>query len=267
MLRDVLCGLDGLETWPCDEINPIWRHKNRDRGTDALMPSDATDEVIAYIRKAFEQQQRRVGSQVLVEKTCANTLRVPFVHAVFPHARFLCIVRDGREAALSAAERWTAPMDLTYTLRKLRYAPRSDVPALAMGWLRNRIRRIRDPRGALRTWGPVFEGLDEALVSRRLREVCGLQWSSCVTAAEAGLSGIDAAQVLKLRYEEFVLSPVESLHEILGWIGVEASDARVRTAVSTVSPAFGGRWPAEVPRGERHAFLESLRPGLTMLGY
>ena len=135
MLRDVLCGLDGLETWPCDEINPIWRHKNRDRGTDALMPSDATDEVIAYIRKAFEQQQRRVGSQVLVEKTCANTLRVPFVHAVFPHARFLCIVRDGREAALSAAERWTAPMDLTYTLRKLRYAPRSDVPALAMGWL------------------------------------------------------------------------------------------------------------------------------------
>ena len=29
MLRDVLCRMPGLGTWPCDEINYIWRHGNR----------------------------------------------------------------------------------------------------------------------------------------------------------------------------------------------------------------------------------------------
>ena len=28
MLRDVLTSLDGVDTWPCDEINYIWRHGN-----------------------------------------------------------------------------------------------------------------------------------------------------------------------------------------------------------------------------------------------
>ena len=28
MLRDVLVKLPGVGTWPCDEINYIWRHGN-----------------------------------------------------------------------------------------------------------------------------------------------------------------------------------------------------------------------------------------------
>ena len=28
ILRDSLCKVDGVVTWNCDEINPLWRHGN-----------------------------------------------------------------------------------------------------------------------------------------------------------------------------------------------------------------------------------------------
>ena len=38
----------------------------------------------------------------MVEKTCANTLRLPFVDKVLPEARYLHIVRDGVDVVASA---------------------------------------------------------------------------------------------------------------------------------------------------------------------
>ena len=37
MLRDVLCNLDGVGSWPCDEINYIWRHGNVKNPSDEFL--------------------------------------------------------------------------------------------------------------------------------------------------------------------------------------------------------------------------------------
>ena len=42
MLRDVLTALDGIGTWPCDEINYIWRHGNVRYPSDELPRENAT---------------------------------------------------------------------------------------------------------------------------------------------------------------------------------------------------------------------------------
>jgi|GEM_PF-5377703 len=132
-LRDALTSLPDLATWPCDEINPIWRHGNLNSPHDALTPAQATPQVRRFIRRAFERLWQDQGKPaVVVEKTCANCLRVPFIDAILPEARFIHITRNGLDVAASAAKRWQGQLEvpgLPYYRAKIRYAPKLDLPA------------------------------------------------------------------------------------------------------------------------------------------
>src|SRR5687767_12207692 len=75
MLRDALTSCDCAATWPCDEINAIWRHHNARFPSDELQPAQATHSVKRYVRNAFKRLAHRTGAHLIVEKTCANSLR------------------------------------------------------------------------------------------------------------------------------------------------------------------------------------------------
>ena len=47
MLRDVLTSFDGIGTWPCDEINYIWRHGNVRYPSDEIPADRATPAAVA----------------------------------------------------------------------------------------------------------------------------------------------------------------------------------------------------------------------------
>ena len=79
MLRDVLTQMPGVGTWPCDEINYIWRHGNTRFPTDEFGPQQATPAVKAYIQRIFVRFAEKHKLAYVVEKTCANSLRVGFV--------------------------------------------------------------------------------------------------------------------------------------------------------------------------------------------
>lgn len=265
LLRDVLCSLPGLGTWPCDEINPIWRHGNRHLHHDVLTRDHARPEVRAFIRRAFARQQRRLGAVQLVEKTCASTLRVPFVGAVLPEARFLLIERDGREAAASAATRWTAPFELRYTLRKLRFAPMSDLPGLLAEFGTRRVRQAFSEEPELDVWGPVFPDLPEILQEEGVHAAAAAQWSACVRSARAGIADLEPARVHALRYEDFVKDPTGTIRDLLSWLSHDVEVSRITKAVVSVDPGRGGRRPESVPDHVRARMLDHLTPGLEEL--
>ena len=125
MLRDVLTRLQGVDTWPCDEINYIWRHGNRESETDEFSVEQASPDVSNFIRAQFASIVRKQGllsypegDRFIVEKTCANSLRVPFVNSVVPEAKYIFLVRDGRDVIASARKRWQAPLNIPYLLSK-----------------------------------------------------------------------------------------------------------------------------------------------------
>jgi Sulfotransferase family len=64
-----------------------------------LVAAHATPEVRDKIRSWFKKQQGSAG--IIVEKCPRNTLRIPFLRAVFPEAKIIHIVRDGRDVACS----------------------------------------------------------------------------------------------------------------------------------------------------------------------
>jgi hypothetical protein len=267
ILRDVLTGLEGYGSWPCDEINLLWRHGNTRYPTDELPADLATEPVRRYLRRAFDRIAEREHIEHVVEKTCANSLRVAFVDRILPNARYVFIVRDGRDAVASAMKRWSAPFDLRYTLKKARYVPVTDVPRYTTRLARNRIHHATSKDGRLASWGPRFEGMDQMLRTHSLAEVCAVQWSRSVDRADTDFGTMDQSRVHRLTYETFVADPAGELERLATFLGVELGRERMSDSVRDVSPSSVGNWRMALSPGDQDAIDPYVRPTLERHGY
>lgn len=82
------------------EASKVWELAGHgEHNSHRLTEAHATPEVAAQIRTWFEQYG--ISKRILVEKCPRNTLRIPYVRAIFPEAKIIHIVRDGRDVACS----------------------------------------------------------------------------------------------------------------------------------------------------------------------
>lgn len=242
ILRDSICSLPGLETWPCDEINYIWRHGNLKKSTDRFTAEDARPEVRKYIASEFAKFRQSSGAEQVVEKTCANSLRVDFINETFPGARYIFITRNAYDVSSSAMVRWSAPLDLAYILKKARYVPLMDIPYYASKYFMNRLKKLFSKEKRLASWGPVYPGMKQDLRQLSLAEVCAKQWQACVEIAFEDLEKINPQQVYQMRYEDFVTEPVVQLKKVMSFLGRDVSDAELQEAVGSVTPRSIGNY-------------------------
>lgn len=234
ILRDTLTQIGGWETWDCDEINLIWRYGNIDMPHDFFGPEQARPEVADYVLSAFAKMAAAQKADVVVEKTCANSLRIPFIETIMPDARYLYIIRDGRDVALSAAKRWTASVEPAYLAKKLRYAPVNEIPHYAIRFIKNRWRQMHaaDKRQAL--WGPVLPDMQDWARGRPLLDICAHQWAGCVEASDAAFEAIEDERKFAIHYEDLVARPEEILAEFLGWYGQPDAMGQIEQALSAI---------------------------------
>ena len=267
LLRDIISAMPDYGTWPCDEINYIWRYGNARQPTDEFLPEMATTAVQSFIRAAFQKIAAQQNAHFIVEKTCANSLRVGFVERVLPEARYVHIIRDGRDVVSSAMKRWTAPLDLPYILRKARYVPRRDLPYYGSRYVRNHIHRLSSGEKQLASWGPRFAGMEEALRTRSLAEVCALQWQRCVQRSEEDLAEIPAERLHRLRYEAFVSDPVRGIADLTDFLGVVLAPDEIKGMTGSISAGSVGKWRRGLADSDQDRVEQLLEPTLRYYGY
>ena len=267
MLRDVLTSLDGIGTWPCDEINYIWRHGNVRVETDEFGAEMATEGVSNYIRNAFDTLAEKQNLDVVVEKTCANSLRVPFVDRVIPTARYIFIYRDGVDVVGSSLKRWKAELDFPYLMRKARYVPALDLPYYACRYFGNRIFRLFSKEDRLAFWGPKFNGLNEALGAYSLEEVCALQWKRCIDLSEEAFANMPPGKVVRVKYESFVSRPGHELKRILGELKLSFDEDAINRAVANVSDRSVGKGREALNKAKLNKINALLVDSLAKHGY
>jgi hypothetical protein len=235
MLRDVLTSIDGVSTWPCDEINYIWRHGNKRFVSDELLPEHATPQVCKYIRQQFDLLAKKMGTAIIVEKTCANALRLGFVDKIFPDAKYVLIYRDGLDVVGSALKRWKAPLDFKYIAKKARYVPKTDLLYYGSNYLLNRIYKLFSKNKQLSVWGPVIDGLNELKQSRTVEEICTLQWKSSIDNTRRDLENIHHSRVFTLTYENFVKDPIEEFAKLAGFLEIDPDSTLASKALSKIN--------------------------------
>lgn len=270
ILRDTLCRLPGFATWPCDEINPIWRHGNLGMAHDEFGAEHARPGVKAFIRGAFAREWRRGGQpRFLVEKTCASSLRVPFIAAVLPEARFIYIVRNGGDVVASAGKRWKGELEvagLPYFWSKIRFTPLRDLPVYGWRFLSSRLGMMAGRAQRLSSWGPTSRAMLALPADTPLDQLCAIQWRDCVGASDAGLAALPADRWLAVRYEDLVADPGAAVRQITDFLQLVVDNDAVAAAIAPVSRKSVGKGAHVLDQGgpEIRAILA---PALSRHGY
>ena len=252
LLYAILRSSRALAHWP-GEAHEVWEADYHPglRGWDSnvLDATDVEKDAVRRIHRSFFLVTGR--GRRLLDKTPRNSLRVPFVHAVFPDARFIFIQRDGRDNVNSLINAWRTPRYRTYRLPEPHSIPGVDPHwwkfVLYPGW--------RDDRR-----GP-------------LEVVCARQWISSNELAAEGLDSVDPKRWIGLRYEDLVRSPVDEARRVVEWLRLPFEPAvRARaektgtTPINTVTPPEAGKWRRENP-AEINGVLELIGPTMKTLGY
>lgn len=268
MLRDTLVGLPAFGTWPCDEINYVWRHGNMKYPSDQFPVELARPEVVSYIRNQFDKRARLNSRPWIVEKTCANSLRVEFVDAVIPEARYLFIYRDGYDVVASAMKRWKAKLDIGYLLAKARFVPPADLSHYALRYIRSQLHRLYSTERRHAYWGPRLDGMTDLVKNLTLEEICALQWQSCIESSQSAFSRFtDPGKVMSIKYEDFVNNSNEMLGAICEFLGVAVPAEQLEAATVNVSSKSVGKGREELDSEEITRIESLIGSTLSKYGY
>ena len=84
----------------------VWDRYFRLASHDERAAEDATARVKEQIFKDFDRYRKNKKCLVLIDKSPRNSLKIPFILEIFPRARFIHLLRDGRDVTLSIHKEW-----------------------------------------------------------------------------------------------------------------------------------------------------------------
>jgi hypothetical protein len=267
LLRDLLACSDEIATIPYD-VGYVWLQGNEFFPNDELLPEMASDRIKQKIRKTLPTlvpKSTAPDARILLEKSVPNTLRAGFLMTIYPEARFIHLIRDGRAVVESSYRQWKAPTDREYLLEKLKYFPLSNY-RYAAWYLFNMLKgKLSSGRGQ-HIWGPRYAGIEEDLEQNALEIVCARQWRHCVESSRIQTSTLSAGKLLEIRYEDLVSSP-DSLQQACRFLEIGDEKGVMDAYHERVTANNLDKWKSRVGDIDLDAVMLEISPLLMKLGY
>ena len=242
-LRDILGVSQDVSVVPYD-VGYVWRYGNESVPHDELSPDLLTDSIKAYIKDTLPQLSKKGDKKdsvnILIEKSVPNTLRPAFIQAVYPDAKFIHLIRDGRAVTESAIRLWQAPPERGYLLKKLKYFPWRNY-RYAFWYIGNIIKGKLGAGRGQQIWGPAYDGIHEDVKSLPLEVVCARQWKRCVEVPLGFFDENKSKNVLEVRYET-LMQDSAVLESICSFIGITDIDAIKEEYHSKVVKTHAEKW-------------------------
>mgnify|MGYP001827466688 CR=1 FL=1 len=172
----------------------------------------------------------------LVEKTPANSLRIPLLVETFPDAHFIYVVRRGEAVVSSLMEGWKlwnrSPAGEPFSFRKWHYLT-------PPGW--------------------------QEYTEEPLESICAFQWIESNRFAHQDLEALASSRYLLVRHEDLVEDPASEYGRIMRFCGLRESGYFDRVIARANARAYttGGSAPRRDKWKQIHgAEIESIRDRL-----
>lgn len=213
------------------EVSPIMAMSSRD-----LIAADATPWLADRSRAFFEERARLQAGTILLHKL-TGWPRSGFLHAIFPDARFVNVIRDGRAVANS----W-----------------------LQMPWWGG----YRGPEHW--HWGELPDEYRELWEQsgRSFVVLAGIAWMMLIDAWEAARVELPEGSWLDVRYEDVLRTPTETTDAVLDFLGTPADEPFAdQLSRYRLDPARGSAYRAELGDDNTAELNTIMGAHLTRYGY
>jgi hypothetical protein len=224
------------------ELHPLAEKNWRSHALSAADASQRDRDIVA--RYFF----RHLGGRRFVDKNNQNGLCVPYLHALFPDARFVYVKRSPGDNIHSLIEGWG----------------RSDEFAT---WSASLPAEVRIDGGRYRRWCFfLFDGWRDYL-ERPIEDVCAAQYVAMNEAILEARAAIPAAQWAEIVYEDLVRDPVAAFRAVWDALGLRFGahqEAHCRNVLGKPYNAFSpirlDKWKEQANR----ARIERVMPSVAL---
>ncbi len=267
-LGQVLSSHSSLGYWK--EPRYIWSWGNNYKPDDILTNANATPRIVSHIRQRFDKFVKNQGKERLLEKTPSNSLRLSFIRAVYPEAKILHIIRDGRSVFNSANEilntgYYRQEVLSRRLLEMFLETPTWEIPA--------HLSRIAETLKSkltgrpLRFWGPRPQGWREWIKNDSPNVILAKQWTATINQATRDSALINSNNYYRFYYEELMTRPREIMSNIVDFAELSDTTDLINYVENTVEPTRQNKWRKLL----NETTLEEIRPymesTLSQLGY
>ena len=196
--------------------------------TCRLDENDISQEMEKKLKKAIVNHIAFTGKKRFLTKQTANCQRIRAIHAMFPDAYFIHLVRDGRAVANS--------------LNKVSWWKETDI------W-----------------W---FGGRpdDWAAAGKEPIELCALQWRRDVEEI-LNNKAILGHRYLEIRYEDFVSDIHKCIHRVLEFCDLEDDHDFHEIIPRNLAVNMNYKWDVSLTQHQKEVVLSSIGDLLERLGY
>jgi hypothetical protein len=207
---------------------------------------------------------------------------------IFPRARFIHILRDGRDVTLSINKEWRRRKDVIRDSKRGNHFNYREAAGVVNRWLKKQP-FIRDKFRALWFethghlinkslhlnrlrwndeigWGPRFKGWEKTFHKHSLLQFNAYQWLKCVERIYESWTKIPSEHKMEVRYERFVGEGETTINDILSFIGLNNYKQYFNSMPKLKKDNYG-KWRKEFSRGQLNEIGAILAPMLIKLGY
>ncbi|WP_454886094.1 sulfotransferase family protein [Sphingomonas oryzagri] len=197
-----------------------------DRGwsSNRLEAADATSAVTRELRRRFAASLRdRDGAAArgpvrMIEKTPKNSLRIPFLDAIFPDALYAYLYRDVRQTLSSMIEAWSSGLFRTYP---------------------------RLPDWTIPAWSLLLVPGWQQLRGLPLAEIVAHQWATVTTTMLDDLDRLPRSRRIALAYDRLLAEPRATMEWLSGAVGLgwdRALEGELPLSATTVTAPAAEKW-------------------------
>jgi len=266
----------------------VWDRFFRMAPHDERSAEDATNRVKEQIFRDFERYRKNKKCRVLIDKSPRNSLKIPFILKIFPNARFIHLLRDGRDVTLSINKEWHRRRIIANDPEKGGQLNHLKALRVLMNFLNRQtfledklralwfethgnfinksrqLNRIRWKGGI--GWGPRFKNWQKVYAETSLLQFNANQWNACVKCIQRDWSLIQPQNRLTLRYEDLITNPGKKINEILEFIEIAVSRGFIESLPELKANNYN-KWKNEFTPSQLDTIYSILTPQLLSLGY
>jgi len=281
ILEDILSVHPAIASWyepyylwerffPCIE-NDVWEVKYLNKNAKRRM------------RKEFEIFAEKSGKPIIADKLPAHSFNIRNIGRIFPNAKWIHILRDGRDVTLSIKKEWQERSEIVQRKSVVALAKVVFIMLKIQPYWRYRImaviyelrtRNLLTPSayfnksrwGGEAGWGPRFPGWKAYLQTHSTLEFNAMQWVKCVEAVRENWPGLRDENKIVIRYEDLLQKPEVTLTAVFETIGVKPT-SEVFQRMPTLKNNNFDKWRQEFAPEEIKDILPILNPMLRETGY
>ena len=281
ILGEILNGHTAISNWYEPEF--IWNKFTGNMHSDVRTEQQLKHSHKEYIRREFSLFKKKSKAKIVIDKSPLNSFKISYIKSVFPGAKWIHIIRDGRDVTLSLNKEWEKRRHIVEEMdflslfkvvkRMIKYQPffRNRVQAVFHEINNSQSKNIRTVFNKSKWNGNVgygarFHGWEDYHKTQTPLEFNAMQWVKSIEAINEEWSGIDSRNRLEIHYESLLGEPKRTINNIIDFLGCPREPDFVSNMPKLKQNNFN-KWESGFNKSELSSILPILKPLLIKMGY